>query len=163
MFGKMTQTVEEWHPDNLLCRRFNVPNPFPEWVPSAGSIILRSNLHFCFYFIFLFFVYQADIFPICSMILVISLSRNKLMHVLFFSSAPHLSGFARHGKRSSPCSAASTQMPRKQPASDPPTTERKRSGSKRKRWRCRRERKDSCKTGLKIMVWRQVIMPLFVF
>lgn len=30
MFGKMTQTVEEWHPDNLLCRRFNVPNPFPD-------------------------------------------------------------------------------------------------------------------------------------
>lgn len=30
MFGQLTQEVEEWHPDNLLCRRFNVPNPFPE-------------------------------------------------------------------------------------------------------------------------------------
>nr|XP_045615000.1 G patch domain-containing protein 1-like [Procambarus clarkii] len=30
MFGKLTQTVMDWHPDRLLCRRFNVPNPYPE-------------------------------------------------------------------------------------------------------------------------------------
>lgn len=30
MFGKLTQSVVEWHPDRLLCRRFNVPNPYPE-------------------------------------------------------------------------------------------------------------------------------------
>lgn len=30
MFGKLTLKVLEWHPDNLLCRRFNVPNPYPE-------------------------------------------------------------------------------------------------------------------------------------
>ncbi|MPC30785.1 G patch domain-containing protein 1 [Portunus trituberculatus] len=30
MYGKLTQSLEEWHPDSLLCRRFNVPNPYPE-------------------------------------------------------------------------------------------------------------------------------------
>lgn len=30
MYGQMTQTTQEWHPDRLLCRRFNVPNPYPE-------------------------------------------------------------------------------------------------------------------------------------
>ncbi|XP_061592405.1 G patch domain-containing protein 1 isoform X2 [Cololabis saira] len=29
MFGKMTRETLEWHPDKLLCKRFNVPNPFP--------------------------------------------------------------------------------------------------------------------------------------
>ncbi|XP_068230027.1 G patch domain-containing protein 1-like [Palaemon carinicauda] len=30
MFGKLTQTVVDWHPDRLLCRRFNVPSPYPD-------------------------------------------------------------------------------------------------------------------------------------
>ncbi|KAK4319559.1 hypothetical protein Pmani_009503 [Petrolisthes manimaculis] len=30
MYGQMTQTTQDWYPDRLLCRRFNVPNPFPE-------------------------------------------------------------------------------------------------------------------------------------
>ena len=30
MFGLLTQMVEDWCPDSLLCRRFNVPNPYPE-------------------------------------------------------------------------------------------------------------------------------------
>ncbi|XP_071519961.1 uncharacterized protein [Panulirus ornatus] len=30
MFGKLTQSSVGWHPDRLLCRRFNVPNPYPE-------------------------------------------------------------------------------------------------------------------------------------
>ncbi|XP_063607433.1 G patch domain-containing protein 1 homolog [Penaeus indicus] len=30
MFGKLTQVTVDWHPDRLLCRRFNVPNPYPE-------------------------------------------------------------------------------------------------------------------------------------
>ncbi|KAG0714577.1 G patch domain-containing protein 1 [Chionoecetes opilio] len=30
MYGKLTHTTEEWYPDNLLCRRFNVPNPYPD-------------------------------------------------------------------------------------------------------------------------------------
>jgi len=29
MFGKLTRETLEWHPDKLLCKRFNVPNPFP--------------------------------------------------------------------------------------------------------------------------------------
>lgn len=30
MFGKLTRDTFEWHPDKLLCRRFNVPDPYPE-------------------------------------------------------------------------------------------------------------------------------------
>uniref|UniRef100_A0A8D3E5Y3 G-patch domain-containing protein n=1 Tax=Scophthalmus maximus TaxID=52904 RepID=A0A8D3E5Y3_SCOMX len=29
MFGKLTRETFEWHPDKLLCKRFNVPDPFP--------------------------------------------------------------------------------------------------------------------------------------
>lgn len=29
MFGKMTRETFEWHPDKLLCKRFNVPEPYP--------------------------------------------------------------------------------------------------------------------------------------
>ncbi|RVE74927.1 hypothetical protein OJAV_G00027120 [Oryzias javanicus] len=29
MFGKMTRESFEWHPDKLLCKRFNVPDPYP--------------------------------------------------------------------------------------------------------------------------------------
>ncbi|GFR61816.1 G patch domain-containing protein 1 [Elysia marginata] len=29
MFGKLTREECEWHPHQLLCKRFNVPNPFP--------------------------------------------------------------------------------------------------------------------------------------
>lgn len=29
MFGKLTRETFEWHPDKLLCRRFNVPEPYP--------------------------------------------------------------------------------------------------------------------------------------
>ncbi|NXJ06746.1 GPTC1 protein, partial [Odontophorus gujanensis] len=30
MFGKLTRDKFEWHPDKLLCKRFNVPDPYPE-------------------------------------------------------------------------------------------------------------------------------------
>ncbi|KFQ44281.1 G patch domain-containing protein 1, partial [Nestor notabilis] len=30
MFGKLTRDKFEWHPEKLLCRRFNVPDPYPE-------------------------------------------------------------------------------------------------------------------------------------
>lgn len=30
MFGKLTRDTFEWHPEKLLCRRFNVPDPYPE-------------------------------------------------------------------------------------------------------------------------------------
>ncbi|XP_065184656.1 G patch domain-containing protein 1-like isoform X2 [Sycon ciliatum] len=29
MFGKLTRTTLEWHPDRLVCKRFNVPDPYP--------------------------------------------------------------------------------------------------------------------------------------
>lgn len=29
MFGKLTREEQQWHPHQLLCKRFNVPNPFP--------------------------------------------------------------------------------------------------------------------------------------
>ncbi|XP_069031164.1 G patch domain-containing protein 1 isoform X2 [Embiotoca jacksoni] len=29
LFGKLTRETFEWHPDKLLCKRFNVPDPFP--------------------------------------------------------------------------------------------------------------------------------------
>ncbi|XP_077419191.1 G patch domain-containing protein 1 isoform X2 [Vanacampus margaritifer] len=29
MFGKLTRETFEWHPDKILCRRFNVPHPYP--------------------------------------------------------------------------------------------------------------------------------------
>lgn len=29
MFGKLTRDVFEWHPNNIMCKRFNIPNPYP--------------------------------------------------------------------------------------------------------------------------------------
>ncbi|XP_058849602.1 G patch domain-containing protein 1 isoform X1 [Acipenser ruthenus] len=29
MFGKLTRDSFEWHPDKLLCKRFNIPDPYP--------------------------------------------------------------------------------------------------------------------------------------
>ncbi|XP_078524665.1 G patch domain-containing protein 1 isoform X1 [Lissotriton helveticus] len=29
MFGKLTRDKFEWHPDKLLCKRFNIPDPYP--------------------------------------------------------------------------------------------------------------------------------------
>ncbi|KAJ8407905.1 hypothetical protein AAFF_G00269490 [Aldrovandia affinis] len=29
MFGKLTRDTFEWHPDKLLCKRFNIPHPYP--------------------------------------------------------------------------------------------------------------------------------------
>ncbi|KAG8562760.1 hypothetical protein GDO81_015802 [Engystomops pustulosus] len=29
MFGKLTRDKFEWHPDRLLCKRFNIPDPYP--------------------------------------------------------------------------------------------------------------------------------------
>ncbi|XP_073461883.1 G patch domain-containing protein 1 isoform X1 [Aquarana catesbeiana] len=29
MFGKLTRDQFEWHPDKLLCKRFNIPDPYP--------------------------------------------------------------------------------------------------------------------------------------
>ncbi|XP_033117559.1 G patch domain-containing protein 1-like [Anneissia japonica] len=29
MFGRLTRDTFEWHPDRLLCKRFNIPDPYP--------------------------------------------------------------------------------------------------------------------------------------
>ncbi|XP_054627023.1 G patch domain-containing protein 1 isoform X2 [Dunckerocampus dactyliophorus] len=29
MFGQLTRETFEWHPDRIMCRRFNVPDPYP--------------------------------------------------------------------------------------------------------------------------------------
>lgn len=29
MFGKLTRDMFEWHPEKLLCKRFNIPDPYP--------------------------------------------------------------------------------------------------------------------------------------
>ncbi|KAK3598891.1 hypothetical protein CHS0354_036196 [Potamilus streckersoni] len=29
MYGQLTREVQEWHPSKLLCKRFNVPHPYP--------------------------------------------------------------------------------------------------------------------------------------
>jgi hypothetical protein len=29
MFGRLTRVTHEWHPDRILCKRFNIPDPFP--------------------------------------------------------------------------------------------------------------------------------------
>ncbi len=29
MFGKLTRETFEWHPDRLVCKRFNSPDPYP--------------------------------------------------------------------------------------------------------------------------------------
>lgn len=30
MFGKLTRERYDWHPDKVLCKRFNVANPYPD-------------------------------------------------------------------------------------------------------------------------------------
>jgi len=37
MFGKLTRETVEWHPDKLLCKRFNIANPYPEYAYSFYS------------------------------------------------------------------------------------------------------------------------------
>ncbi|XP_076469895.1 G patch domain-containing protein 1-like [Babylonia areolata] len=30
MYGRLTRDEMEWHPHNVLCKRFNIPNPYPD-------------------------------------------------------------------------------------------------------------------------------------
>lgn len=36
MFGKLTRETFEWYPDKLLCKRFNVPDPYPGYGTQIG-------------------------------------------------------------------------------------------------------------------------------
>ena len=29
LFGKLTRSMDEWHPHRMLSRRFNLPDPYP--------------------------------------------------------------------------------------------------------------------------------------
>ncbi|XP_064641606.1 G patch domain-containing protein 1-like isoform X2 [Lineus longissimus] len=42
MYGKMTRDIIEWHPDKLLCRRFNVANPYPD-SSQVGSLKVKRD------------------------------------------------------------------------------------------------------------------------
>ena len=50
MFGKLTRETVEWHPDKLLCKRFNIANPYPEYVYLFYSFF-QVVFNFCNLFI----------------------------------------------------------------------------------------------------------------
>ena len=46
-FGALTRSYNQWKPDRLLCIRFNVPNPFGEYVSIDSKLIPQ-----CYSFVF---------------------------------------------------------------------------------------------------------------
>ncbi|KAH9362319.1 hypothetical protein HPB48_002297 [Haemaphysalis longicornis] len=50
MFGKLTHDEFEWHPVDLLCRRFNVPNPYPN-CGKVGLATVTVDKHSIFNFL----------------------------------------------------------------------------------------------------------------
>lgn len=50
MFGKLTHDEFEWHPVDLLCRRFNVPNPYPN-CGKVGLATVAVDKHAVFNFL----------------------------------------------------------------------------------------------------------------
>lgn len=59
LFGRFTRKTLEWHPDKLLCKRFNVPNPYPE-----SDVIGLPNMKRDKYSVFNLLTYQnEDSFP----------------------------------------------------------------------------------------------------
>ncbi|XP_046552577.1 LOW QUALITY PROTEIN: G patch domain-containing protein 1-like [Haliotis rubra] len=43
MFGKLTREQLEWHPDKLLCQRFNVPHPYPGSTMTGLTCVKRDK------------------------------------------------------------------------------------------------------------------------
>ncbi|XP_076371013.1 G patch domain-containing protein 1 isoform X2 [Tachypleus tridentatus] len=43
MFGKLTREKYEWHPHPLLCKRFNIPNPFPDCTMVGSSKVKHDK------------------------------------------------------------------------------------------------------------------------
>lgn len=41
MFGQLTRETFEWYPDKLLCKRFNVPDPYPGYATQIALNRLR--------------------------------------------------------------------------------------------------------------------------
>lgn len=50
MFGQLTHDEFEWHPVDLLCRRFNVPNPYPN-CGKVGLATVTVDKHSVFNFL----------------------------------------------------------------------------------------------------------------
>lgn len=46
IFGKLTRETFEWHPDKLLCKRFNVPNPYPGYAPDQTQLSRQGFLSY---------------------------------------------------------------------------------------------------------------------
>ena len=40
LFGSLTRERHEWHPHSLLCKRFDVPDPFPK-----SGLVVRQLPH----------------------------------------------------------------------------------------------------------------------
>ncbi|OAV99954.1 hypothetical protein PTTG_01435 [Puccinia triticina 1-1 BBBD Race 1] len=43
MFGMLTRSIKKFYPQKLLCKRFNVPNPFPDGPPAEPAAKTASN------------------------------------------------------------------------------------------------------------------------
>jgi hypothetical protein len=43
MYGRLTRDIFDWHPDKLLCKRFNVPNPYPEYVMTTALLYINDK------------------------------------------------------------------------------------------------------------------------
>ncbi len=44
MFGSLTRVTEEWHPHRLLCRRFDVPDPYPKvWLSCSRMLAYAKS------------------------------------------------------------------------------------------------------------------------
>lgn len=41
MYGAMTRDSYEWHPDRVVCKRFNIPDPYPGY--DSSFFIQRSG------------------------------------------------------------------------------------------------------------------------
>ncbi|CAN7991627.1 unnamed protein product, partial [Ixodes hexagonus] len=50
MFGKLTHEEFEWHPADLLCRRFNIPNPYPN-CEKVGLATVKMDKYSVFNFL----------------------------------------------------------------------------------------------------------------
>ncbi|KAL4234390.1 G patch domain-containing protein 1 [Mactra antiquata] len=43
MYGKLTHQVTDWYPDNTVCKRFNVPNPYPGSTLTGTANVKREK------------------------------------------------------------------------------------------------------------------------
>uniref|UniRef100_A0A8C0H7X8 G-patch domain containing 1 n=1 Tax=Chelonoidis abingdonii TaxID=106734 RepID=A0A8C0H7X8_CHEAB len=60
MFGKLTRDKFEWHPEKLLCKRFNVPDPYSEFTVKFANFQMKIPLKVSQYFILM----ERHFFPL---------------------------------------------------------------------------------------------------